>query len=568
MTADWMIYCALWSLPISAAAWLIERVLRRGRAPLRGVWIAALSLLIVGPVVGYALPRASAVAPASSPNVSLPGVVVTSYVPLRHASPPLSAVPRPEASTNTALVVWAMLSAAVLLYVALGFGYLGYLRRRWRAARVCDTEVMVSEGVGPAVVGILRPQIVIPEWVLELDPRQLSLVLRHEREHQRAGDAALLALAQLVVVAVPWNPIAWWQVRRLRLAIELDCDARVLRAEPDVRSYGNLLLDVRRPRRAFAFAGASLADRAGDLEQRIRMMTRGSSSVSRWSIGLSLAAGVIAVLVGCGLPAPQHPTPAEATPAPKAAPAPTTMVVRDSVVDTTRSAARSKALKAELISGDSAEKLRVTWLLAEVRNRLRELADSVVHVRRDSSLRRSIDSLSRFLPDSIQGLSEADRENAKNVLRDLYVRTELLRAMGPFVVDSDSAAAAATSSGCSAGVGSDDSPVVKLLVSDALARRGGRIDIDGSAAKDGRTSVILNDPDKANPSPMWGCSMIHSGTLRLYGPDAFNSRPIVVSVADPTSVIVMTGSGRLLAGPVIVANVPRKYQLSWKATAP
>jgi hypothetical protein len=352
------------------------------------------------------------------------------------------------------------------------------------------------------------------------------------------------------------------------LAIELDCDARVLRAEPDVRSYGNLLLDVRRPRRAFAFAGASLADRAGDLEQRIRMMTRGSSSVSRWSIGLSLAAGVIAVLVGCGLPAPQHPTPAEATPAPKAAPAPTTMVVRDSVVDTTRSAARSKALKAELISGDSAEKLRVTWLLAEVRNRLRELADSVVHVRRDSSLRRSIDSLSRFLPDSIQGLSEADRENAKNVLRDLYVRTELLRAMGPFVVDSDSAAAAATSSGCSAGVGSDDSPVVKLLVSDALARRGGRIDIDGSAAKDGRTSVILNDPDKANPSPMWGCSMIHSGTLRLYGPDAFNSRPIVVSVADPTSVIVMTGSGRLLAGPVIVANVPRKYQLSWKATAP
>ena len=51
MTAEWMVYCALLVAPRSPrAAWLIECVLRRGRAPLRAIWVAALALSIVGPV--------------------------------------------------------------------------------------------------------------------------------------------------------------------------------------------------------------------------------------------------------------------------------------------------------------------------------------------------------------------------------------------------------------------------------------------------------------------------------------------------------------------------------------
>ena len=32
----------------------------------------------------------------------------------------------------------------------------------------------------------------------------------------------------MAVVLMPWNLPLWWQWRRLRFAIEVDCDARVL----------------------------------------------------------------------------------------------------------------------------------------------------------------------------------------------------------------------------------------------------------------------------------------------------------------------------------------------------
>jgi hypothetical protein len=39
----------------------------------------------------------------------------------------------------------------------------------------------------------------------------------------------VLGVALLVAVLVPWNLPVWRQLRRLRLAMEVDCDARVLR---------------------------------------------------------------------------------------------------------------------------------------------------------------------------------------------------------------------------------------------------------------------------------------------------------------------------------------------------
>src|SRR5262249_23007884 len=48
----------------------------------------------------------------------------------------------------------------------------------------------------------------------------------------------------LAVALMPWNLALWLQVRRLRLAIELDCDARVLRAHPSTERYGMLMLTI------------------------------------------------------------------------------------------------------------------------------------------------------------------------------------------------------------------------------------------------------------------------------------------------------------------------------------
>jgi hypothetical protein len=72
---------------------------------------------------------------------------------------------------------------------------------------------------------------------------------------------------------VPWHVALWYAVRRLRRALELDCDARVLRRESNVERYGHLLL---RCARSGGLAGSFtswLRGPAGTLELRIRAMT-------------------------------------------------------------------------------------------------------------------------------------------------------------------------------------------------------------------------------------------------------------------------------------------------------
>ena len=60
-----------------------------------------------------------------------------------------------------------------------------------------------------------------------LEPAARATILRHEQEHARARDHLTLLYAGLVLQQLfPWNPAIWWMCRRLRAAVELDCDQR------------------------------------------------------------------------------------------------------------------------------------------------------------------------------------------------------------------------------------------------------------------------------------------------------------------------------------------------------
>jgi hypothetical protein len=53
------------------------------------------------------------------------------------------------------------------------------------------------------------------------------------------------------------------------------------------------------------------------------------------------------------------------------------------------------------------------------------------------------------------------------------------------------------------------------------------------------------------------------GELKLYGRGAFDGRSIVVRSGLSTSIVVMTGSGRILVGPTPLENADRRYELTW-----
>jgi TonB family protein len=134
------------------------------------------------------------------------------------------------------------------------------------------------------VFGVAEASILMPAWALELDERLRRLMLLHEEEHARAGDPQLVVAGLLVLVAMPWNLALWWQLRRLRMAVEVDCDARVLRREPDRRRYGTLLLEVGRRRGGNSLVVAFAEPRAF-LERRLRrILTRSGRSLRRSSV--------------------------------------------------------------------------------------------------------------------------------------------------------------------------------------------------------------------------------------------------------------------------------------------
>jgi hypothetical protein len=101
------------------------------------------------------------------------------------------------------------------------------------------------------------------------------------------------------VVLMPWNVGAWIQLARLRMAIELDCDDRVVhRHAKDPRSYGELLLAVRE--RALAGRQPALAFLRGEsaLARRITALVAPRSTVHPSTTGAMVVglAGVVALL--------------------------------------------------------------------------------------------------------------------------------------------------------------------------------------------------------------------------------------------------------------------------------
>jgi beta-lactamase regulating signal transducer with metallopeptidase domain len=317
MIAAWMLYCALCALGLSLAALLAERLLS-GRGPVRFVWTAAVLLSLIVPAAAFRF-SAPAVTPVPDAPVAsqLPAADILDSVAIAPAGATVRSTSLPpRRSWRAALahadaplaVVWLTLSSALVAHFLCGMVALSWMRRWWRRDTVQGIDVLVSQTTGPALVGALSPAIVVPEWTLSMDASQVELMLRHEEEHRRARDGQLLTVAHLALVVMPWNVALWWQLMRLRVAVELDCDARVLR-NADARSYGDLLLEVARPRRRLMLMGATaFAERASQLERRIRAI--GGRRVRASRLARLGVAGIAIVVATAAWVAPRPPVPA------------------------------------------------------------------------------------------------------------------------------------------------------------------------------------------------------------------------------------------------------------------
>jgi hypothetical protein len=296
----WMVYVVLVTALLAAAALAAETAAQIRGAATRWPWIA-------GIVASLVLPAVISSASIQIPRLSIgAGLLAAPPFPLRALT---AAVLRPSAWLDASmgpigriagletvlLFAWATVSAVIFAAILINSALVHRRKRAWDRQVIAGTPVFVSEDVGPAVVGLLHPQIVVPRWIAETPPATQALVLAHERSHLEARDAQLLALAILLIAAMPWNLPLWWQLRRLRFAIEVDCDRRVLKTGHDRRSYGETLIMVgERQSRRIAVV-AAMSESKSFLEQRIsKMMIKQKKHAWAAAVGLSGLAFVLA----------------------------------------------------------------------------------------------------------------------------------------------------------------------------------------------------------------------------------------------------------------------------------
>lgn len=154
---------------------------------------------------------------------------------------------------------------------------------------------VVEAAIGPAVVGLFRPTILLPGvLVRELPPEALEPILAHELVHIRRRDL-WLCLVQSVANSLWWfHPLVWWANRRLGEEIERCCDEEVVASlgyEP--ARYAHSLLEVLERKRALRAAPAipgvrPLQVTANRLE-RIMRLGQGSRRRTPWWCWISLA---------------------------------------------------------------------------------------------------------------------------------------------------------------------------------------------------------------------------------------------------------------------------------------
>ncbi len=297
MIAAWMVYAVAVSLIFGLAGMALEQSLRFARRPARLGVAAALLGSIVVPVV-------TREGPAAAEETLVPAVLTGPIVVSTQGLPTFPTFTGLDALDLALIGLW-------IVAASLGLGLvIGTQLRVLREARECSESVVHGVPVrrtrsfGPATVGCVRSVIVLPAWTDLLDAESQRLTVLHEQQHLRARDPQLLFAALILTALQPWNVALWWQLVRLRNAIEVDCDQRMLAAGVDVRSYGSLLLRIAASRALTRVAALALSNAKTFVVRRVRTMAdhRAKSRYVKSTFAALVAAAL--VVLGCETPSP------------------------------------------------------------------------------------------------------------------------------------------------------------------------------------------------------------------------------------------------------------------------
>jgi len=214
---------ALKGTVVLAAAWLATALLRRRSADLRHrIWLAALiamALLLVPVSVPQTL-RMTIDAAAVPGTASAAGRSVPSLT-----------------------LVWSVLAALLLLRWGAGVLRLFRITRQARSAGLVRVSSRIQT---PMTWGVLRPVILVPEYVEDWSAEQRDMVIRHERAHIERRDWLWQGFAQVMTAVFWFHPLVWLALVQIRKEAEHAADDATLATGVQAPDYADRLLAVAR----------------------------------------------------------------------------------------------------------------------------------------------------------------------------------------------------------------------------------------------------------------------------------------------------------------------------------
>ena len=220
----------------------------------------------------------------------LPDAIITNYVQAASSYDPLTFREAWQFKVFTwGSLIWIILACALLLT----FGILyGITMREMNDARPLAGRrgVYLSDKVtGPALYGIVKPRIVLPEGTEESP--QLEHILLHEETHRRRLDNRRRAAAFALTALCWFNPLAWLFLKCFLADLELACDEQVLArlGEEKKKEYALALVSQAEQKNLFAsaFGGAAIRVRVERILSWKRMSLLACLALGAFAAALS-----------------------------------------------------------------------------------------------------------------------------------------------------------------------------------------------------------------------------------------------------------------------------------------
>ncbi len=309
----------LWQSTLFAALMgCLALLLRKNSARVRYLlWLAASAKFLVpfallaaigaripwplGAVHGSGPSLASFAGQMAAPLTAFAGAGATASTPVAEAGGDAATVP-------TALgVIWAL---GTLIVAASWLARWRLVRRALRESTPASLGFVIpvrssSSQLEPAVVGVLRPVLLIPRGIEQrLTSEEMHAVLAHEGGHVAWRDNLAAALHMLVEALFWFHPLIWWIGTRLVDERERACDEHVLAEGHRPESYVEGILKVCEhylSSRLGCIAGVSGANLRLRIEDIMRNRLIEKLSGARKLLIAAAASATMAVPIGIGM---------------------------------------------------------------------------------------------------------------------------------------------------------------------------------------------------------------------------------------------------------------------------